>query len=99
MSWYSHLQVIVVDGNGILHPRGQFNCFFLRSIRGILYLIHDYLLGFGLACHLGVLLDIPTIGAAKNLFHVDGLERDEAHAEQVSPALFRSDFKALILKG
>lgn len=45
-------QVLMVDGNGILHPRG-----------------------FGLASHIGVLADIPTIGIAKNLHHVDGLCR------------------------
>ncbi|XP_071814196.1 endonuclease V-like [Apostichopus japonicus] len=47
-------QIIMVDGNGILHQRG-----------------------FGVACHLGVLTDIPCIGIAKKLMQIDGLEKDE----------------------
>ncbi|XP_055812521.1 uncharacterized protein LOC129882297 isoform X1 [Solanum dulcamara] len=47
-------QLLMVDGNGMLHPRG-----------------------FGLACHIGVLADLPTVGVGKNntelLHHVDGL--------------------------
>ncbi|KFO06787.1 Endonuclease V, partial [Balearica regulorum gibbericeps] len=53
-------QVLLVDGNGLLHPRG-----------------------FGVACHLGVLTDLPCVGVAKNLLQVDGLVRDERHREQV----------------
>lgn len=45
-------QVILVDGNGILHVKG-----------------------FGLASHLGVLIDIPTIGCGKTVFNVDGISK------------------------
>jgi len=46
-------QVILCDGNGILHTRG-----------------------FGFACHLGVLVNIPTIGVGKTIFNVDGIHED-----------------------
>uniref|UniRef100_A0A2K6SKI2 Endonuclease V n=1 Tax=Saimiri boliviensis boliviensis TaxID=39432 RepID=A0A2K6SKI2_SAIBB len=54
-------QVLLVDGNGVLHHQG-----------------------FGMACHLGVLTDLPCVGVAKKLLQVDGLENDALHKEKLS---------------
>lgn len=43
-------ELLMVDGNGILHTRN-----------------------FGVASHIGVLFDIPSIGVGKTVFAVDGL--------------------------
>ncbi|XP_006869703.1 PREDICTED: endonuclease V [Chrysochloris asiatica] len=53
-------QVLLVDGNGVLHHQG-----------------------FGIACHLGVLTDLPCVGVAKKLLHVDGLEKSGRHKEKI----------------
>ncbi|XP_035890130.1 endonuclease V isoform X3 [Phyllostomus discolor] len=39
--------------------------------------------GFGVACHLGVLADLPCVGVAKQLLQVDGLENDALHRSKV----------------
>ncbi|KAM9046002.1 endonuclease V isoform 7-T7 [Megaptera novaeangliae] len=57
---YPELEVLFVDGNGVLHHRG-----------------------FGVACHLGVLTDLPCIGVAKKLLQVDGLENNALHKEKI----------------
>ena len=60
-------KVLMVDGNGILHPRG------IKVTQKVsLFVMHLKLcnlcgLGFGLACHLGVLAHLPTIGVGKNV--------------------------------
>ncbi|OXB81056.1 UNVERIFIED_CONTAM: hypothetical protein H355_004986 [Colinus virginianus] len=66
-------QVLLVDGNGLLHQRG-----------------------FGVACHLGVLTDLPCVGVAKNLLQVDGLVKDELHKEQIRSLQKKGDTFPLI---
>ena len=58
--------VVLVDGQGIAHPRG-----------------------LGLAAHLGLVMEIPTIGVAKSRLVGEGVE----------PDLAAGSFKALIWKG
>ena len=41
----------------------------------------------GLASHIGVCADVPTVGVAKKLFHVDGILRDEQHHRKVHPLM------------
>lgn len=78
-------------GNGMLHPRGSHTsragnacqCSRApsfprqRSLRRGVCAVRR----FGLACQLGVLADVPTLGIGKNLHMIDGLERDAVDAE------------------
>ncbi|XP_070081928.1 endonuclease V isoform X9 [Equus caballus] len=65
---YPELEVLLVDGNGVLHHRG-----------------------FGVACHLGVLTDLPCVGVAKKLLQVDGLENNAQHKEKIQLLQARGD--------
>ncbi|CAN1217734.1 Endonuclease V [Linum perenne] len=67
-------QLLMVDGNGLLHPRG-----------------------FGSACQVGVLADLPTIGIGKNLHHVDGLT--QSGVRQLLQAKENSISDFITLKG
>lgn len=44
---------------------------------------------FGLASHLGVLTDTPSIGIAKTLFHAEGIEKNEEHKKQCADKLLK----------
>lgn len=62
-------QVVLVDGFGILHPRG-----------------------FGSASHLGVELNIPTIGVGKTLCCIDGLNTHIVNKEFREKCKSKGDF-------
>ncbi|XP_047291771.1 endonuclease V isoform X15 [Homo sapiens] len=47
--------------------------------------------GFGVACHLGVLTDLPCVGVAKKLLQVDGLENNALHKEKIRLLQTRGD--------
>ncbi|RKP09482.1 endonuclease V-domain-containing protein [Thamnocephalis sphaerospora] len=63
-------QILLVDGNGTLHPRR-----------------------FGLACHLGVLADLPTIGIGKNFLQI----RDEG--DQLTMETVKRTARASLQRG
>ncbi|KJE98069.1 endonuclease V family protein, variant 2 [Capsaspora owczarzaki ATCC 30864] len=52
--------------------------------------------GFGLASHLGVLVDIPTIGIGKTIFHVDGIDMNHVKT-MVVPKLSHSGATAKLV--
>lgn len=67
-------EVILVDGQGIAHPRG-----------------------LGLASHLGLVLDLPTIGVAKSRLVGEG-EEPESAAGSSSPLIYQGKEVGLILR-
>jgi len=66
--------VLLVDGQGIAHPRG-----------------------LGLASHLGLVLDVPTIGVAKSRLVGEG-EEPEMEAGAGSPLFWKGRVVGLILR-
>ncbi|KAG9305444.1 hypothetical protein G9A89_021162 [Geosiphon pyriformis] len=70
-------QVILVDGNGVLHPRR-----------------------FGLASHLGVLANVPTVGVGKNFLQIDdGEHLTMAHMKKISKEVLNKGGDVYYLKG
>ncbi|CAG8623937.1 24080_t:CDS:2 [Cetraspora pellucida] len=70
-------QVVIVDGNGLLHPRK-----------------------FGLASHLGVLADVPTIGVGKNFLQIDdGNELTMLHVKKTVKEKLKKGGDAYFLCG
>jgi deoxyinosine 3'endonuclease (endonuclease V) len=61
-----HLKILVEEMK--LKNPGLFPDVFIVDGNGIL---HNN--SFGLACHLGVLCDVPTIGCSKTFFYIDGI--------------------------
>jgi deoxyribonuclease V len=67
-------EVILVDGQGMAHPRG-----------------------LGLASHLGLVLDLPTIGVAKSRLVGEGPE-PEPEAGAASPLIYQGKLVGLMLR-
>ncbi|WJX16353.1 hypothetical protein P8452_06391 [Trifolium repens] len=81
-------QLLMVDGNGILHPRGKCSHNYPEKV--------EVILGFGLACHIGVTADLPTVGVGKNLHCVDGLNQSRVRKLLEAKENTSKDFVTLV---
>jgi deoxyribonuclease V len=66
--------VVMLDGQGIAHPRG-----------------------LGIASHIGLILDVPTIGCAKNIL-VGKYETPNIEAGEYTPIVFRGKTVGVALR-
>ena len=66
-------ELLLIDGNGILHNKG-----------------------FGIASHLGVLADLPTVGCGKTVFAVDGINKKTVRSLADTNLKEKGDFVELV---
>ncbi|GAU15160.1 hypothetical protein TSUD_08980 [Trifolium subterraneum] len=90
-------QLLMVDGNGILHPRGKCSISVTTENYPNRSMPFQAIVdSFGLACHIGVTADLPTIGVGKNLHCVDGLNQSRVRKLLEAKENTSKDFVTLV---
>ncbi|CAN1217739.1 Endonuclease V [Linum perenne] len=80
-----------------LYPQSVLAVLLWMNLHGYFMLTTKLTVGFGSACQVGVLADLPTIGIGKNLHHVDGLT--QSGVRQLLQAKENSISDFITLKG